>query len=454
VFDLDGNPVAAANVPAPALPVYPLPVPPNTPSGTYCSDALDSQLYRCQWHRVVLKGQVPQGTHILVETYTSEALESDAQIQDLPQESWQTQQAVSQIDDEWDCLIRSGGGRFLWLRLQYYGNGTSTPALDSIVVEFPRISLRRYLPAVFGAEAVSADFTDRFLSLFDTFFRGIERTIDTQARFFDPLATPAVRYPKTGVDFLSWLAGWIGVALDRHWPEAKRRKFLKNAGALYDIRGTREGLRRQLLLYLGMREEADCCTGSPVLNRCVPKPTNCAPPAPRRRWEAPPLILEHYQLRRWLFLGQGRLGDEAVLWGKGIVNRSQLNEGARAGGTQLPTEQDAYRDPFHVYAHQFTVFVPACFGRTETGRKALNNLLKTESPAPAKYQVRYVEPLLRIGVQSSIGLDTVIARVPEGVTLGQTPLDGSRTLTGAPEKEGVRSLEVGREGRIGSTKLA
>jgi hypothetical protein len=166
------------------------------------------------------------------------------------------------------------------------------------------------------------------------------------------------------------------------------------------------------------------------------------------------LILEHYQLRRWLFLGQGRLGDEAVLWGKRIVNRSQLDEGARVGGTQLLTEQDPYRDPFHVYAHRFTVFVPACFGRTETGRKALNNLLKAESPAQAKYQVQYVEPLFRIGVQSSIGLDTVIARVPEGVTLGQTPLDGSRTLTGAPEKEGVRSLEVGREGRIGSTKLA
>jgi phage tail-like protein len=454
VFDLNGNPVDPAAVPAPVLPAYPLPSPPGTPSGTYYSAALDSRLYRCQWHRVVLRGRVPQGTRVVVATYTSEVPESDGQIQDLPEEAWQTHQAACRIDGEWDCPVRSGGGRFLWLRLQLYSNGADTPALDRIVVEFPRISLRRYLPAAFGAEAASADFTDRFLSLFDTVFRGIERTIDTQARFFDPLSTPAERDPKTGVDFLSWLAGWIGLSLDRHWPESKRRQFLKSAGALYDIRGTREGLRRQLLLYLGMKEADDRCADSPLGHCCPPRPANCAPPAPRRRWEPPPLILEHYQLRRWLFLGAGRLGDQAVLWGKRIVNRSRLNEGARVGGTRLLTEQDPFCDPFHVYAHQFTVFVPACFGRDETGRKALDNLLKAESPAQAKYRVNYVEPHFRIGVQSSIGLDAVIARVPEGFTLGRTPLDGSRTLTGSPEREGVRSLEIGREGRIGSTTLA
>ena len=106
---------------------------------------------------------------------------------------------------EWDCLVRSGGGRFLWLRMEFRGNGRVTPRLDSIELEFPRISLRRYLPAVFGKEAVSADFTDRFLSLFDTTFRSIETNLDREARFFDPLSAPAERDPKTGADFLSWL---------------------------------------------------------------------------------------------------------------------------------------------------------------------------------------------------------------------------------------------------------
>ena len=82
---------------------------------------------------------------------------------------WETNQTATEMNKgEWDCLVRSGGGRFLWLRLEFRGNGRVTPRLDSIELEFPRISLRRYLPGVFGKEAVSADFTDRFLSLFDT----------------------------------------------------------------------------------------------------------------------------------------------------------------------------------------------------------------------------------------------------------------------------------------------
>jgi hypothetical protein len=167
----------------------------------------------------------------------------------------------------------------------------------------------------------------------------------------------------------------------------------------------------------------------------------------------PPLILEHYRLRRWLMLGAGRLGDDAVLWGQSIVDRSQLDSNARVGGSRLLTEQDPYRDPFHVYAHKFTVFVPAQFGRTDQDRKALDTLLKAESPAHVQYFVRYVEPRFRVGVQSTIGLDAVIARVPEGVTLGRTELDGSRALTGPLGEPGASSLEIGREGRIGNTIL-
>ena len=105
-------------------------------------------------------------------------------------------------------------------------------------------------------------------------------------------------------------------------------------------------------------------------------------------WQPPPLILEHYQLRRWLFLGAGRLGDQAVLWGKRIVNRSQLNEGAQVGQTQLKTTQDPYRDPFHVYAHKFTVFVPARFRRTEQAAEGAGEPAQGGKPGPHPLPVR------------------------------------------------------------------
>lgn len=446
VFDLHGEPVTI--VITPTAPSY------HT-SGTYYSQALDSELYRCQWHRVVLRGEIPSGARVVVSTYTAEALQTDDQIKDLLEENWDTKQAALALEKgEWDCLVRSGGGRYLWLRLELQGNGKVTPTLHSLVIEFPRLSLRRYLPAVFGAEPISADFTDRFLSLFDTTLRSIETKIDHLARYFDPLSAPAVRDPKTGVDFLSWLASWIGITLDRHWAEAKRRQFLKHAGKLYDLRGTREGLWRQLVFFLNMDTERCCCPDDQPKIRCRPDPPNCAPVTRRPcAWQPPPLILEHYQLRRWLFVGSGRLGDEAVLWGKKIVNRSQLDEGAQVGHSQLITTQDPYRDPFHIYAHKFTVFVPACFSRPKAQRKALDNLLKAESPSHTLYQVRYVEPRFRIGVQSMIGLDSVIARLPEGgTTLGEMRLGPASVLTAPPHEQGGPSFEIG-ESRIGTTKL-
>ena len=441
VFDRRGNPVDCF-VSKPASYVT---------QATYVSAALDSELYRCQWHRIILRGEIPAGARVVVSSYTAEAELADDDIQNLG-DVWQTNQtATEMVGGEWDCLVRSGGGRFLWLRLEFRGNGKVTPRLDSIEIEFPRISLRRYLPAVFGKEAVSADFTDRFLSLFDTTFRSIETKLDREARYFDPLSAPAERDPKTGADFLSWLASWIGLILDRHWPEAKRRKFFKHAGRLYALRGTRRGLWRELLLFLDMDGDLCCRTDQPP-DRCQPRPANCAPPKPAAcEWCPPPLILEHFKLRRWLFLGAGRLGDQAVLWGKRIVNRSQLDDTARADRTRLLTAQDPLRDPFHVYAYKFSVFVPASFRASDTDRKALENILRNGRPAGTLAQLEYVEPRFRIGFQSMIGFDSVVGRYPVGVTLNDMQLGRATVLTAPPHKQGGPSLAIGEQSRIGTT---
>jgi hypothetical protein len=151
--------------------------------------------------------------------------------------------------------------------------------------------------------------------------------------------------------------------------------------------------------------------------------------------DAPPLILEHFQLRRWLFLGAGRLGDQAELWGRRIVNRSQLDETAQVGMTKLHTTLDPLRDPFHVHAHAFSVFVPACLARSDAARRSLTNLLESERPAHTIYTLELVEPRFRIGVQSTIGLNSVVGRYPQGVTLAggsdaPTPLGSGTVLTG------------------------
>ena len=410
-------------------------------AGTYTSEPLDSELYQCQWHRIVLEGSIPPGTRIEVRTYSAEVAKPVGQLPAKP-EDWDTCQVVPALSDaEWDVLVRSPPGRYLWLQLELTGDGHASPRIDSIRIEFPRISLRRYLPAVFGEDPAAADFTDRFLALFDTTLRGIERTIDLQARYFDPLAAPTDPDPTTGVDALSWLASWIGVALDRRWSEDRRRRFLVAAGKLVHLRGTPEGLRRQLLIVLGMEPDQRCCPHDQPHSSCHPLIDSCpAPEPPPCAWTPPALILEHFRLRRWLFLGAGRLGERAELWGQRIVNRSQLDQNARLGvaptGSQLKTSQDPLRDPFHAYAHTFTVFVPAKFERSDPHRRALNHLLDSESPAHTRHHIEYVAPRFRIGVQAAIGFDAVVGRYPEGVTLSATNLGPASVLGTIPVRAG------------------
>ncbi len=402
--------------------------------GIYLSEPLDSEIYRCQWHSVALEGDIPDGARVLAETFTAETPLDLIDLENLADTAWKTQQQATAFPNgAWDCLITSPPGRFLYLRLTLRGNGVITPRLDRIKLFMPRISLRRYLPAVFAENPVSADFTDRMLAVFDSLFRSVEREIDYFARYLDPMSAPAARDPRTLTDFLTWLASWMGVILDRSWDERRRRMFLREASLFHQLRGTTEGLRRQVLLYLGWR------SARTAIEPCV------------RRAESPLLILEHFKLRRWLFVGEARLGEQSVLWGRRIVNRTQLDETARVGGTQLIDTGDPVRDPFHVYAHKFSVFVPASYARNDARRTAIERLITLGKPAHTAHQLELVEPRFRIGFQASIGLDSVVGRYPQVFKLHKHRL-GYNTVLGR-EHEGPPSLQIGTQSRIGTTTI-
>ena len=340
--------------------------------------------------------------------------------------------------------MRGAAGRYLWLKPTL----TSMPVPPASIRS--RSSFRESAFAAtcrrFGAEPVSADFTDRFLALFDTAFRSIERQVDDEARLFDPDSTPAEKVNGAPIDFLAWLGTWIGVAIDRRLPEAKRRQILKRAGRLLDRRGTVRGLRQQIAILIGL-DRFDRCRRQPSKTRCCPPPLNCAPEPPPPAWPRPPLILEHFKLRRWLWVGAGRLGSEAMLWGARIVNRSELNANAQVA-VRSSFRPGSLRDPYHVYAHKFTAFVPCRYREVEADRRALEQLLRTESPAHTKAQLVFVEPRFRIGVQSMIGFDAVVGAVPEGVRLRRDALGAGTMLTAKTGRRPPASL--GRA-RIGAT---
>ncbi len=412
---------------------------PSTPpafasSGVWLSTSLDSRIGRCQWHRVVPKARAPRGTSLAIQTFTSEVDQPIDMIAALPPTAWTT---VPLGVKPTEALILSPPGRYLWLRVTLAGNMQATPRLDELLIEYPRISLRRYLPAGFAPDPVSADFTDRLLGVFDRGFRSVEGQIDRQADLFDPRSAPAEPKAAGTPDMLSWLAGWIGVVFDRAWPVARRRRYLMQAAKLYPCRGTLPGLRSALLLWLGLDSLDPPRRPAP----CAP---NCAPPPPA--WRPPPLILEHWKIRRWLFLGAGRLGDAAVLWGETIMGRSQLGTTAQLGATRLDTSRAAVTDPFNADAYAFTVFVPGGLAGSASAKASAQRLIDQQKPAWSQAKLRLVLPRMRIGIQASIGFDSVVGCWPEGVLLDAAPLGRATVLSAAPNVDAGPRL--GRE-RVG-----
>jgi hypothetical protein len=206
-------------------------------------------------------------------------------------------------------------------------------------------------------------------------------------------------------------------------------------GRLLYLKGTVEGLRQAMIAYFGWRVE-EVVGRMPVPAGCHPR---CGLPAAPARG-LPIMVLEHWRLRRWLFLGTGRLGDAAMLWGAGILDKVELDRGARLGASQVNSVHDKLRDPFHVAAWKFTLFLPARYGRQAPERASIARLVEAFRPAHAAPRIVYVAPRMRIGIQAAIGFDSVIARYPQATTrLGAVQL-GRGTVTPVPSHDEPRRL--------------
>ena len=424
-FGTAGDPVAP---PAPAGPSFPK-------AASAATVALDSRIARCLWHRVLVDASLPDHGGIRLAFTTAEVELLPSVVASLPDSAWSA--VPLGAGGAGEALILAPPGRYAWLRITLLGDGSASPVLRSVEIEYPRISLRRYLPAAFGADAASADFADRMLAIFDSGLREIESQIDRQASWFDPRSAPSGS--GGGPDFLSWLASWVGISFDRRWPESRRRSLLRLAGRLFACRGTLNGLRGSLLLWLGWDRVEGIVPGRP---NCAP---NCLPATP-----APPLpllVLEHWKLRRWLHLGAGRLGDAAILWGSRLLGRSELDRSARTGETRLDSVRDPLRDPFHESAHKVSLFLPAAALASPAARGAALRLVAENKPAHVEARIVAVHPRMRIGIQASIGFDSVVGCWPRGVELGDAALGRATILSGAVPG-GVETPRLGRHARL------
>ena len=99
-----------------------------------------------------------------------------------------------------------------------------------------------HLPAMFQ----DSEFLGRFLLIFEALWEPLEWRQDHSELYYDPRTSPAA--------WLGWLASWLDLTVNPHWPEDRQRRLLDEVMELYRWRGTPYGLTRMI----------EVCTGHSV----------------------------------------------------------------------------------------------------------------------------------------------------------------------------------------------
>jgi phage tail-like protein len=393
-------------------------------NGCFITTAIDSGIERCQWHRVLLDATVPSHTSIRIDSFTSDKKADGKRLQkqrpppdlgtpEMPDTSGEWKQCVLSGNNNPDCLVQSGPGQYLWLRVTFGSNDTESPVVRSIKVFFPRSSYLQYLPAVFQEDDDSRRFLERFLSIFQTGFDSTDRQIDRVWQLFDPASVPER-------DFL-WLASWVALLIphDPEWLPEKKRHMLKKTFRDYPRRGTVAGLEKAVTDYAGVE------------------------------WSN---VLEHFRLRRWPALSLAApLDGTTPLWSRDFYQRLQETSYSQIGYFRLTGHPEPAIEPLDWGAHKFTVFFPADPYRVEEIERKVSQVVEREKPAHTRATLCPVQPRFRIGVQATIGVDTAVGGISYLVLNQVSTLGYDSILACSPFGTNLRALGSVPRPRAGLT---
>jgi phage tail-like protein len=221
-------------------------------SGHYISKPINSQDKKTRWHRFLLEGKFEEGTQVDFSYYISDNI-NKVNIEHLEETEWhQGLPGSSSIQgtQRRDALFQEDiQGQYLWFRISLTGTETLSPVISSIQVFFPRFSYLDHLPAIYQEDAVSKEFFERFLSIFESIFYEIDFKVERLSWFFDALGAPP--------EFISWLGSWLAISDEENFSDKTKRLYIQRAIQLYKKRGTREGLEESIALFLYSRKHPE-----------------------------------------------------------------------------------------------------------------------------------------------------------------------------------------------------
>ncbi|MEE9128633.1 MAG: phage tail protein [Phycisphaerales bacterium] len=378
------------------------------------------------WHRLKALGAPRDGgAHFRFYVRTSDEDDWSPAAQPMPgpdtfdEDEWRD--LDERPDDVPDVLVGGTPKRYLWVAAHFSGDGLQSPRVDQIRIDYDHETYGKHLPAIYYTKSPNQDIApqpellDRFLSLFESFFVDIEGRIERLARYFDPQAVPSA--------WLSWLASWFGLELDEDLPEVQKRQAIAMVFEASAHRGTAEGLRRALRFYAGV----DARIEEPLLATGW--------------WALPPAEG-----------GEGPSVERSIL-GLTTVLVSVEAQGAVLGtsavldGSRLIEQEDFGAPLFEETAHQFSVSLYRSQVCDSSKLDEVRAIIDREKPAHTHYELCLIEPLLSVGFQARVGIDTVVPGCPPSPSgLGER----HTVLAGEPAGRIDRHSRLGRTTRLGT----
>lgn len=216
---------------------------PRPRSGRWISQRFDGGAKGFAWDRVALEAVLPSQCRLLLSTFVSDIDYAPGEVETMAIWSGPT---VLDPGTPIEFLVQRNKGRYLWLKVEAFGDGTATPAISGIDLFGPRDSQVNLLPAPFQQDPLSADFLDRFLSVQDAFLGEALLVFNRVGAILHPDATPE--------DFLDWLGSWFDWRFLSSWDVATRREMVAQSMAFFAERGTLCGLERLLRWHTGLAD--------------------------------------------------------------------------------------------------------------------------------------------------------------------------------------------------------
>jgi phage tail-like protein len=320
-----------------------------------------------------------------------------------------------------------GRAKYLWIGALFTSDGSASPWVSQLRVEFDYPSYAQNLPAVYRNTAGCGEFLSRLLSLFDSFFSRVEWEIESLPALFDPAAAPR--------QFLRWLAGCMGLNLDDNWDDETQRRIIARIFELSGKRGTAEGLRECLRLLAGV----DATVEEPLLHAAwwaLPSSGDCC----RSCAESSGSGDATWQGAENSLLGWTTMLAPAQPQGVVVGTSAVLDQ------SHLISDEDFGAPLFSDVAYQFSVEVYRSQVMCPETLANVRAIIEQEKPAHTAYHLCIIDPRFRVGFQSRLGIDTVVAGQQRSLSLGTEQCLGlDSVLAGSPP-----SL-LGTETRLGAT---